>query len=332
METSSHGQAPLDMVRGTFHKRPIIHTPDDCWLWRGARSGKGYGNFQFGGRTYGAHRIAYLLKHGQSPAGAVIRHTCHNPDCVNPDHLVLGTHTTNSADSYVSGRANRKPVEHRLTVADAREIKRRRGEGEAVIDVARAFGVSSASVRRIDGGEIFSHVEGPPPKDMRGSGGSSRYMRGTHLIVAPPIIAPSRRALPRAPRRKRPFAQADAWDVKQLIAFGRGNGSISRELGIRVDTVRMIRKGYTWAWVTLDLPRGQSLAPTVGQLARATTPAQWATLNPNGTLTADAVRHMRQLRTSGATVEAIIDASGLSPHRVRAVLRGQSYRQVRELQ
>lgn len=38
--------------------------------------------------------------------GLVVRHTCDNPGCCNPDHLLLGTHADNVSDKYERGRAN----------------------------------------------------------------------------------------------------------------------------------------------------------------------------------------------------------------------------------
>lgn len=82
---------------------PGMDTP--CWIWLASKHiDDGYGGFQFNGKYGKAHRYSYLLHNGELPEDLEIRHICHNPACVNPDHLVLGTHTDNMRDLALSGR------------------------------------------------------------------------------------------------------------------------------------------------------------------------------------------------------------------------------------
>jgi DNA-binding XRE family transcriptional regulator len=87
--------------------RPITETfwrfckpagENDCWEWHGGRMLTGYGVI---GRRRGnllAHRICWEIHYGPIPRGMLVRHTCDNPPCVNPRHLLLGTDRDNTLD------------------------------------------------------------------------------------------------------------------------------------------------------------------------------------------------------------------------------------------
>lgn len=79
----------------------VVKTPSGCWEYTGTLNHKGYGEICEGGahgRTKRAHRVSYELFVGPIPTGKLIRHSCHNPPCVNPDHLKPGTHLENMKD------------------------------------------------------------------------------------------------------------------------------------------------------------------------------------------------------------------------------------------
>ena len=64
----------------------------DCWLWTGARTKQGYGQWRRDGRTVYAHHYAYEYYIGEAiPPGMVRHHMCQTPRCVNPFHLAYVT-------------------------------------------------------------------------------------------------------------------------------------------------------------------------------------------------------------------------------------------------
>ena len=91
-------------------------TEGGCLLWTGRRNSGGYGEMQLpnpngkGKIRALAHRVSWE-EHNQQPipAGLLIRHTCDNPACIEPSHLLLGDAADNARDRKERGR-NYNPV------------------------------------------------------------------------------------------------------------------------------------------------------------------------------------------------------------------------------
>lgn len=77
--------------------------PHECWPWTRGRTKAGYGQFYLRGRREYAHRVGFLIANGWLPAETL--HSCDNPPCQNPAHLLDGTHVDNVMDMYAKGRA-----------------------------------------------------------------------------------------------------------------------------------------------------------------------------------------------------------------------------------
>lgn len=97
--------APALPPEERFWPKVEIRGEDDCWEWTKSKKNAGYGVFYDGEKTTTAHRFALRLKLGR-PLTSVEEsmHTCDNPSCCNPAHLVLGTRTKNMQDKVAKGR------------------------------------------------------------------------------------------------------------------------------------------------------------------------------------------------------------------------------------
>lgn len=116
-----------------------------AWVWYNGKT-----------RPTTKHRRVHFEATGEWPE--VVRHTCDNPRCINPGHLLSGTYVDNMRDCMERGRQgdsrNFSTANGRCVLSDTQvqEIRQRyvRGNGMAL---AREFGVGRTQISRIVRGE-----------------------------------------------------------------------------------------------------------------------------------------------------------------------------------
>lgn len=138
-----------------FYKYVDERGIDECWHWLAKVGKTGYGQFRLKGKHLGAHRVSYQFSKGTIPDGLVIRHTCDNRKCVNPNHLLSGTYKDNTRDAVERGRHPRGESQGRakLTLAQVVEIREITRNGrESQRSMARRFGVHKSSIQRVAAG------------------------------------------------------------------------------------------------------------------------------------------------------------------------------------
>lgn len=142
----------------------------DCWLWTGARSGKGgqYGGLIWQKKSRRAHRVAYELTYGM-PSGHVL-HTCDNPLCVRPDHLEDGSQKKNMQDCAKRGRVGGQ----RITIEQARSIF---VDTRPADEVAAEHGISEGAVQHIWCRDSWKHATRDLPSIKRPRGARAHKRR-----------------------------------------------------------------------------------------------------------------------------------------------------------
>lgn len=145
-----------------------------CWLWTGAKTGNGYGGFSIGAKgenyqEWRAHRYSWFLTHGDIPEGMNVCHRCDNPQCVNPDHLFLGTTADNVADKLSKGRQSKgeQVAGAKLTREDVLTIRRLYQEDASEKSrryssrkLAKMYGVNKSAILAVIHRKSWLHVTG----------------------------------------------------------------------------------------------------------------------------------------------------------------------------
>ncbi len=126
----------------------------DCVGWNKAKNKAGYGITWHNGKIAYAHRVA--VDAGPSD---VVRHTCDNPSCVNPDHLLVGTALDNSKDMVLKDRQAKgsRCGNSKLVESDILEIRKYEGILSSR-KTAVMFNISHNNVLDIWKRKIWRHV------------------------------------------------------------------------------------------------------------------------------------------------------------------------------
>ena len=143
-----------------------VNKTDGCWLWTGHRTTNGYGRLHFDGRGIQAHRLAWEWTNGPIPEGLRVCHRCDVPNCVNPEHLFLGTQQDNIRDMYAKGRFPKYPrygeygTAAKLTWPLVYKIRERYAAGGVTYtSLGREFGMHQSAIGKAIRGETWAARE-----------------------------------------------------------------------------------------------------------------------------------------------------------------------------
>lgn len=135
-----------------------VKSPSGCWEWVGAKHERGYGYFythpDFSDRKMDyTHRVSLFLYNGMKPnSNDCVLHKCDNPSCVNPDHLMIGTHKDNMLDMV--GKSRFISPRQRYTEADCQMAMKMRDAGFKIKDIALFFKCDRSHASRMSRGLI----------------------------------------------------------------------------------------------------------------------------------------------------------------------------------
>jgi hypothetical protein len=130
-----------------------------CWEWQAAKKKDCYSIIYWNAEyRYYVHRVSYIIFKGLIPYGEIVRHTCDNKNCVNPNHLILGSHQDNSIDMVKRNRQSYQKLntEAVKVIKWMLKYKPRRGLPQKL---ASLHNVSIHTIRGIKNNQNWRHVK-----------------------------------------------------------------------------------------------------------------------------------------------------------------------------
>ena len=149
----------------------------ECWTI--PTSGGNRPKIRVGSERLFASHVSYLLYVGEITEGLYVCHSCDNPNCINPNHLWLGTQKDNMQDCVKKNRLlSQKRLEKvpkgdnhwsirnpelrikgvKLTEEHVKYIRMWKNEGFSYSKIAKAFRIGTTQVRRVVKFESWRHV------------------------------------------------------------------------------------------------------------------------------------------------------------------------------
>lgn len=151
-----------------FMAKVVKNEATGCWEWIGSKRGPKshqYGVIRTSTKgTMSAHRVSYLIHHGEHPGDLMVCHKCDNTICVNPDHLFLGTGSDNAKDALKKGRLKTfkkgaLSVTAKFTLEEARKIKEEiKNCGCGMTELSRRLGIRRTILNDIKSGRFYKNA------------------------------------------------------------------------------------------------------------------------------------------------------------------------------
>jgi hypothetical protein len=152
-----------EKLMGRLIGRRFVNEESGCWEWMGAKN-KGYGLVKISGRMLRVHRVMAVLcsdLDDYDDKDFVVRHTCDNPSCFNPEHLLVGTVDDNFQDRFERNRLGKVA---KLTPEDVKDIKTSYAAGVTQRELGLRYNVRQDHISNIitgkNWGRLSSNLKG----------------------------------------------------------------------------------------------------------------------------------------------------------------------------
>ena len=156
----------MDIKPARHPNIPFQVLPEDydiegnCWIWKWSKTPTGHPLAHIDGKLQLITR--WLLRDQLTPEKPLALHKpgiCHNPSCINIDHLYAGTRKDNMADRELDGTETYIQGEKTwLTTKQVIQIYLRLLKGEKANKLAQEYGVHRSTIGDIKNGKTWREV------------------------------------------------------------------------------------------------------------------------------------------------------------------------------
>jgi hypothetical protein len=122
-----------------------------------ATAGAGYKVIGCCGTQFYAHRLVYEVKVGAIYNG-VVRHTCDTPACINPKHLISGSHADNVLDKVRKNRQGHGSKHYASILTDKDVVEIRSIKPPRFTKWAARFMMSTGAIKAAYYGYTWKHI------------------------------------------------------------------------------------------------------------------------------------------------------------------------------
>ena len=143
--------------------KPIKYCIDSNGCWNCFSHGRhtfGYPQMRYRGKMILVMKYLWMQEHGCLDHGLVMRHTCDNPNCINLDHIIIGSRYDNVRDMVDRNRQaiGESVWSSKLCEKDIVVIRELHRSGLSSPKIAEKYNVHKSTILRVINGKTWSHV------------------------------------------------------------------------------------------------------------------------------------------------------------------------------
>ena len=144
-----------------FLSKVKVDSSTGCHNFMGSTNHFGYGQIMVDRKLYLTHRLAWIIANGSVPEDMCVLHKCDNPQCINIEHLFLGTRVDNIEDMDSKNRGVKGVKHHNVRFTEEQVVtilKLYHSGSRDIKNLAIAYNVSNSTIWAIVRGYNWKHI------------------------------------------------------------------------------------------------------------------------------------------------------------------------------